>query len=89
MSGLAIVAGGIVGAVVNLMWQDAYRDRRGRYRTHRGGFGNWLAQAAIGAVVGAGLTPVVVMAFVASPPVTLVVGGFICWFLYKDRVDPR
>lgn len=90
MSGLTIIIlGGIIGAVLNVFWQDPYRNRMGQYKTRTSGFQSWIIQAALGAIAGSALTTAVGAFLVSSPLIVGLVLLVGCWFVYKREVDPR
>jgi len=90
MSSLALVAfGGVVGAVIGILWSDPYRDQEGRYKTHGRSHGSWLLQGAIGGIIGAIVTPPLFIAMIGNPwvgPIVFFAGTFL---IYKRFVDPR
>lgn len=90
MSGLTIIMlGGVIGAVLNVFWQDPYRNGMGQYKTHSSGFTSWIFQGALGAVAGSGLTTLIVSFFYASPAIVGLLLLLGCWIVYKKEVDPR
>ncbi|WP_135306029.1 hypothetical protein [Haloarcula amylovorans] len=83
------IMGGMIGAVIALLWNDPYRNNMGQYTSRQNGFASWLSQAAVGALLGAALTSVVI-AFVLTNPalgILLLIGGM--YFVYTTKVDPR
>jgi len=81
--------GGVIGAIIGLLWSDPYRDRRGRYKTHQRSHGNWLFQGATGGIIGAIVTPPLFIAIISNPWVGPLIFFIATSMIYKKFVDPR
>lgn len=89
MTGVSLMAmGGLVGAIIGIIWSDPHRNSMGRYTTHRRGWQNWVLQASLGGIMGALLTPLV-MQFVTQNPIAIVILAVATYFIYTGFVDPR
>ena len=86
---VSIAVGGVIGAIIALVWSDPFRDNRGRYTSRQNGYRSWVMQAIIGAFLGAGITTVLVALLIANPLIVLAALIGLSYFAYVKYVDPR
>lgn len=81
--------GGLLGAVIGVIWSDPFRDNSGQFTTRKSGFGSWITQAIIGGFFGALLTTFAI-SYLANNPVIGIVGFFLLLYaVYRIFIDPR
>lgn len=84
-----LIVGGVLGALVGIIWSEPFRDRRGRYTTRNRGFQSWMIQGVLGALIGAALLNATFPLIVANPLAGTVLLLAVAYAAYWLFVDPR
>lgn len=85
----AAAVGGIVGAIIGLLWSDPYRNGLGQYQTYNQSAATWVVQAATGGILGSAILPVVLTMIASSPELVIPMGAIGLYLTYTKAVDPR
>lgn len=81
--------GGLLGAMIAVLWSDPYRNRKGQYTSYARGYQSWSFQAIMGGFVGASLTSLVLPFLVLNPLASVVGLTIVSYLVYVKLVDPR
>lgn len=86
---VSAILGGVIGAMIGVLWSDPFRNELGHYTTRPEGFKSWLLQAAVGGVVGAAVTSAAAPLVLGIPHIVLPVLALGAYIVYRKEVDPR